>query len=191
MEPAQSTRGNLVAVAGPSGVGKSTIVRAAADQAHNIWLSVSATTRTPRPGERDGIDYLFLSQPEFAALRDGGGLIEWAKYSDNFYGTPKAPVQRQLAAGRHVLLEIDVQGVRQIKAEMPACRTVFIAPPSWETLRDRLTARGTEDEAGLARRLATAKQELMAIDEFDLVIVNAEIEVACAQLLAWVDNPPD
>ncbi|MEI6624077.1 MAG: guanylate kinase [Actinomycetes bacterium] len=181
--------GNLVVVAGPSGVGKSTIVRAAVKRDPGVWLSVSATTREPRPGEQDGQDYVFLCQSDFQALRDAGGLLEWAQYSGNLYGTPKAAAADHLSAGRHVLLEIDIQGARQVKSAVPTCSTVFIAPPSWQVLKDRLTSRGTEDAAAMQVRLATAEQEMAAINEFDQVIVNADIDDACAQLLAWIQEP--
>jgi guanylate kinase len=181
--------GKLVVVAGPSGVGKSTIVRAVASRDPNVWLSVSATTRQPRPGEQDGRDYVFLRESDFQALRDAGGLLEWAEYSGNLYGTPRAAVANHLSAGQDVLLEIDIQGSRQVKSAVPTCSTVFIAPPSWQVLQDRLTSRGTEDAAAMARRLATAEQEMAAMDEFDQVIVNADIDDACTQLLAWIQEP--
>lgn len=186
-EPSERV-GRLVVVAGPSGVGKSTVVRKAVELAPEVWLSVSATTRSPRPGERDGVDYLFLSSEEFATLRDQGGFLESADFAGNRYGTPRESVANRLAKGVDVLLEIDLQGVRQVSQAMPEASTVFIAPPSWEVLRDRLTSRGTEDEASVARRLAVAREELAAQDEFDSVIVNADVEQAARQLLAWVSS---
>jgi len=183
--------GSLVVVAGPSGVGKSTVVRKAVELAPEVWLSVSATTRSPRSGEHNGVDYLFLSDEEFESLRDEGGFLESATFAGNRYGTPRGSVADRLADGVDVLLEIDLQGVRQVREAMgaaPNVSTVFIAPPSWEVLRDRLTSRGTEDEASVARRLAAARVELAAQDEFDSVIVNADVEQAARELLAWVSS---
>ncbi|NQU36642.1 MAG: guanylate kinase [Actinobacteria bacterium] len=181
----------MVVVAGPSGVGKSTVVRKAVELAPDVWLSVSATTRAPRPGERNGIDYLFLSSEEFEHLREQGGFLESATFSGNRYGTPRESVASRLAKGVDVLLEIDLQGVRQVRQAMGTASnvsTVFIAPPSWEVLRDRLTSRGTEDDASVARRLAAAREELAAQDEFDSVIINADVEQSARELLAWVSS---
>jgi guanylate kinase len=183
--------GRLVVVAGPSGVGKSTVVRKAVELAPEVWLSVSATTRSPRPGERHGVDYLFLSGAEFEALREQDGFLESAAFAGNRYGTPRASVTSRLAQGVDVLLEIDLQGVRQVRQAMAGASnvsTVFVAPPSWEVLQQRLTSRGTEDDASVARRLAAAREELAAQDEFDSVIVNAEVEQAARELLAWVSS---
>lgn len=180
-------RGELVAVAGPSGVGKSTIVRRAVELRPTLWLSVSATTRKPRPGEVAGVDYEFLSEVDFADLRTQGGFLESAEFADNCYGTPRKPVIDRLAAGTTVLLEIDVQGVRQVRASEPSCSTVFIRAPSMEVLRSRLLARGTEDEASLARRVAAAETEMAAMGEFDTVIVNDDVDQAAQQLLRWTD----
>lgn len=178
--------GRLVVVAGPSGVGKSTVVRKAIELNPDVWLSVSATTRSPRPGEQDGTDYLFLNDEEFDRVRAKGGFLESAAFAGNRYGTPRESVESRLAQGVDVLLEIDLQGVRQVREAMPHALTVFIAPPSWEVLRDRLTSRGTEDDAAVARRLVVAREELAAQDEFDLVIINADVEQAARELLAWV-----
>ncbi len=181
-------QGKLVVVAGPSGVGKSTVVRKAIELDPAVWLSVSATTRQPRPGEHDGVDYLFLTDEQFQALSDEHGFLESASFAGNRYGTPRESVAKYLEEGTDVLLEIDLQGVRQVRAAMPAATTVFIAPPSWEILRDRLTSRGTEDEASVARRLDAARRELAAQNEFDSVIINADVEQAAKQLLAWVSS---
>lgn len=178
--------GRLVVVAGPSGVGKSTVVRKAIELNPDVWLSVSATTRSPRPGEQDGTDYLFLSDEQFDRVRAKGGFLESAAFAGNRYGTPRESVESRLAQGVDVLLEIDLQGVRQVREAMPHASTVFIAPPSWEVLRDRLTSRGTEDDAAVARRLVVAREELAAQDEFDLVIINADVEQAARELLACV-----
>lgn len=180
--------GSLIVVAGPSGVGKGTLIRKVLEADPRLWLSVSATTRSPRPGEVDGEDYLFLDSREFADLVESDGLLEWAEFSGNYYGTPALPVLSRIARGVDVLLEIDVQGVRQIRNNLASARTVFIAPPSIEVLAARLAGRGTEDAVAVARRLAAAEAELGAAGEFDCVIVNTDIDEAAAQLLAWIHN---
>lgn len=180
--------GTLVAVAGPSGVGKSTVVRRLVTLDPSVWLSVSATTRSPRPGERDGIDYEFLSREAFEELRASGGFLESAEYAGNLYGTPRRSVDAHLQAGTNVLLEIEVQGVRLVKAAMPQCLTVFLAPPSWDVLEQRLRDRGTDDQAALIKRLAIAKDELAAQNEFDQVIINADVDDAAEQLLRLLDS---
>jgi guanylate kinase len=174
----------ILVVAGPSGVGKSTVVRRALALSPRVWLSVSYTTRRPRSGEVDGDQYIFVSRDEFEQLRDAGGFVEWAEFADNLYGTPVAPIEAHLAAGTPVILEIDVQGVRQIRAAIPSVTTVFISPPSREELVARLAGRGTEDGTQLAARLAAAEDELAAAPEFDHVIVNGDVDEAAAQLLA-------
>ncbi len=173
-------------VAGPSGVGKGTLVRRVLAADPELWLSVSATTRAPRPGEVHGTDYLFVSVDEFATLIADGGLLEWAEFAGNKYGTPAAPVRQRMADGVDVILEIDLQGVRQVRANLPEARTAFVAPPSLTVLRDRLSQRGTEDGASIDRRLAAAQGELAAAGEFDCVIVNDDLGAATNQLLAWV-----
>lgn len=151
-----------------------------------LWLSVSATTRAPRPGEIHGTDYIFVTADEFASLVADGGLLEWAEFAGNKYGTPAAPVRQRMAAGVDVILEIDLQGVRQVRTNLPQARTVFVAPPSPEVLRDRLSQRGTEDAAAIDQRLCAARGELAAAGEFDCVIVNDDLDAATNQLLAWV-----
>lgn len=178
-------RGTLLVVAGPSGVGKSSVVSRALELDRKIWLSVSATTRSPREGERDGVQYLFLTMAEFNNLAEADGFLEWAEFAGNRYGTPAEPVAARLDAGQSVLLEIDVQGVRLVKDRLPEARTVFIAPPSEAELRARLVSRGTESAESLDRRIAAAEAELAAQDEFDHVIVNREIDQAARELLAW------
>ncbi len=178
--------GSLVVVAGPSGVGKGTLIRRVLESDPNLWLSVSATTRAPRPGEVDGKDYVFLSDADFKKLVESNGFLEWAEFAGNFYGTPALPVFNRITRGIDVLLEIDLQGVRQVRNSMASARTVFVAPPSIDALTQRLAARGTEDRAAIARRLAAAQEEMEAAGEFDCVIVNEDIEVAAKQLLAWI-----
>jgi guanylate kinase len=179
----------LVVVSGPSGVGKSTVVAAALAQDPSIWLSVSATTRQPRPGEVDGREYFFTPDADFDALIADGGLLEWAAYAGNRYGTPRGPVDERRAAGVPVLLEIEVQGARQVRAAVPDALLVFLAPPSWEVLEARLTGRGTEEPEAVARRLAAAREELSASGEFDVVLVNADVQECAQALVAWATDP--
>lgn len=172
----------LVVVSGPSGVGKSTVVREVLRLCPSVWLSVSVTTREPRPGERDGVDYTFLNDAAFDSLIEQGGLLEWASFAGNRYGTPAADVAEHRASGRPVLLEIEVQGARQVRDRVSDSTHVFLEPPDWEVLRGRLTGRGTEDTAAVAARLAAAEEELAAAPEFDVVLVNADVGV-CARAL--------
>ena len=179
----------LVVLSGPSGVGKSTVVKALRAEHPEVWLSVSATTRFPRPGETHGVHYRFVSREEFAELVESGGLLEWAEFAGNLYGTPRQPVLDNLAAGRPVVLEIDLQGARQVRALMPGAKLVFLAPPSWDELVRRLTGRGTEDAAVVERRLAVAREELAAEPEFDVTLVNTSVPEVVRQLVALAVAP--
>lgn len=186
--PARGAR--LTVLAGPTAVGKGTV--AAYVRAHHpqVWLSVSATTRPPRPGEIDGVHYHFVSDDEFDALVAGGELLEWALVHGRArYGTPRRPVEEALAAGRPALLEIDLQGARQVRAAMPGARFVFLAPPSWDELVRRLVGRGTESGEERAARLATARRELAAASEFDATIVNDDVRRAAADLVSLMSAP--
>lgn len=174
----------LVVVAGPSGVGKSTIVRELLARDPQIWLSVSVTTRKPRPGEIDGVDYTFVSNEEFDHLIDSGGLLEWASYAGNRYGTPAEAVARMRTQGRPVILEIEVQGARAVRERAPDAFLVFIAPPDRETLQARLVGRGTESPEILRERMEIAETELAAAPEFDYVLVNADVQACAGDLLA-------
>ncbi len=178
-------RSRLTVLAGPTAVGKGTV--AAEIRAHHpeIWISVSATTRKPRPGEIHGRHYWFVSEEEFDQLVADGQLLEWAVVHQRArYGTPRRPVEEALASGRPALLEIDLQGARQVRESMPEAQFVFLKPPSWEELVRRLVGRGTETEEERERRLATAREELAAEPEFDVTIVNTEIHAAAQELVA-------
>lgn len=171
-------------LSGPSGVGKGSVLAAVRARHPQVWVSVSWTTRPPRAGELDGVAYHFVDEPAFRAAAEAGEFLEWASYAGYLYGTPAAPVAQRLAAGSPALLEIDLQGARQVRVAMPTALLVFLAPPSVAELRRRLTGRGTEEPARLARRLALADTELAAEAEFDEVIVNDEVERAADRLVA-------
>jgi guanylate kinase len=169
-------------ITGPSGVGKGTLIRGLLGQLPELELSVSATTRPPRPGEREGVDYHFLTPDEFARHVDEGDFLEHATYSGNRYGTLRSEVARRLREGRPVVLEIEVQGARQVRAAMPEAVAVFIAPPSREALRARLIGRGTDTPEQVQTRMQTAEQELAAQPEFSHVVVNDRLETATGEL---------
>ena len=169
-------------ITGPSGVGKGTLIRTLLERIPELELSVSATTRAPRAGEVGGVDYHFLSEAEFDRRVLEGDFLEHADYSGRRYGTLRSALERRLAAGASVVLEIEVQGARQVKEKMPDAMRIFIAPPSEEALRTRLVGRGTDDEAQRERRLATAEGELAAQDEFDIVVVNDRLDDAAGEL---------
>jgi guanylate kinase len=173
----------LVVLAGPTAVGKGTLVRALRDKHPELWVSVSATTRDPRPGEVDGEHYHFMSDQQFTDMVDEGQFLEWATvHGTHRYGTPRDAVERSLEAGAPSVLEIDIQGARQVKQNMPEALLVFVAPPSWEELVKRLEGRGTEDSRERERRLATAREELAAAGEFDEIVVNDSLEDAVSAL---------
>lgn len=176
----------IVVLSGPSAVGKSTLVRCLRDRVPELYFSVSATTRDPRPGEVDGVDYRFVTPAQFQQLIDDGALLEWADIHGGLQrsGTPAEPVRRAAAAGRPVLIEVDLAGARAIKKALPNAVTVFLAPPSWAALEARLTGRGTETAEVMDRRLGTARAELAARGDFDVVVVNSELESACDELIA-------
>jgi guanylate kinase len=174
----------LTVLSGPAGVGKSTVVSHLRDHEPQIWHSVSVTTRPIRPGEVDGASYHFATREEFDAMVAAGELLEHAEYAGNFYGTPRAAVEEHLAAGDLVLLEIEIQGARQIRQLVPDALLVFLAPPSWAELERRLRGRGTESPDVVRRRLDQARVELAAEDEFDAVIMAATVADAAAELVA-------
>ncbi|MFE7750637.1 guanylate kinase [Streptomyces sp. NPDC057428] len=176
-------RPRLTVLSGPSGVGKSTVVAHMRKVHPEVWLSVSATTRKPRPGESNGVHYFFVDNEEFDKLIANGELLEWAEFAGNRYGTPRRAVLDRLEAGEPVLLEIDLQGARLVRQSMPEAQLVFLAPPSWDELVRRLTGRGTEAPDVIERRLTAAKVELAAEDEFDTTLVNTSVEDVARELL--------
>ncbi len=175
-------RGQLTVITGPSGVGKGTLVAALRQRQPSIWLSISATTRAPRSGERDGEHYFFLSRGDFDQRVADGGLLEWAEFAGHCYGTPRQPVQEQLDAGRPVLLEIELEGARQVRRSFPEGFQIFIKPPCFEELERRIRGRGTDSEAAISRRLERARVELEAEAEFDAVIVNGDLAAGVSEL---------
>ena len=186
-DPSEAPPSRLVVLAGPTAVGKGTV--AAYVRAHfpQVWLSVSMTTRSPRPGEVDGVHYHFVDDAEFDRLVDAGEFLEYAVVHGRAkYGTPRGPVERALADGRLALLEIDLQGARQVRETMPGALFAFLAPPSWDELVRRLVGRGTETQEERERRLETARDEMAAATEFDVTIVNDDVRRASEELVSWM-----
>lgn len=176
--------GSVTVISGPTAVGKGTVVKRLKAEHPEVWVSVSVTTRAPRPQEVDGVDYHFVSDQQFDELVAAKGLLEWAEvHGAHRYGTPAEPVLEAVAAGKCVVLEIDLQGALQVRAHLPGCRLVFLAPPSWDALVERLIGRGTETPDVQRRRLETARAELDAVDAFDDVVVNDEIPLTVARLV--------
>jgi len=176
----------VVVLSGPSAVGKSTVVRCLRERMPDLHFSVSATTRAPRPGEVDGVDYTFVSAKKFQQLIDNGELLEWADIHGGLHrsGTLAQPIREAMAAGHPVLIEVDLAGARAVKKAMPEVLSVFLAPPSWEVLESRLTGRGTETPEVQARRLDTARAELAAQASVDVTVVDSQLESACAELVS-------
>jgi guanylate kinase len=180
----------LLVLAGPSGVGKGTIVERLRQRVPALWVSVSYTSRPPRPGEVEGEDYHFVSRARFEALRDAGGFLEWFEVFGDLKGTPRGPVEDRLAAGIDVVLEIDVQGALKIKREFPAALLVFVKPPSPEELARRLRSRGTESPEAIERRLTAAAAEEAQAPEFDVVVVNDDLERVVEEVAGILAHPP-
>jgi guanylate kinase len=181
-------RGRLIVVSGPSGAGKSTLIRASLEEVPELAYSVSATTRRPRPGEVDGRDYIFLSRREFERWSQEGRFLEWAEYSGNLYGTPERKVEEFLNEGKSVILELELQGARQVRVKRPDAVMVFVRAPSLEETRRRLTGRATESEAALESRLATAVGEVAARDEFDHEVINENRERARKDMIEKMES---
>ena len=184
-------KGNLFVLSGPSGAGKGTLVKRVLQRVPDAWVSVSATTRQPRPGEVDGRDYFFLDQPRFDELVSQGGFLEWAHVHGNSYGTLRSRVQDRIDHGSQVILEIDVQGAFQVKKAMPEAHLIFIEPPSLEELERRLRGRGTETEEVICNRMKTAEVELARKMEYDVQVVNDELERATEELVSYIGSFAD
>lgn len=180
--PAAERPGGVFVVSGPSGAGKGTLVRALCERDPGLWLSVSATTRAPRPGESEGVHYIYLGDDEFERTLAAGGFLEWAVVHGNRYGTLRSTVEERVAAGRTVILEIDPQGAEQVKRVMPSAVLVFIAPPSFAELRRRLEGRGSETPEQIERRLSRAVSELAIADRYDYVVINDDVSRATDEL---------
>jgi guanylate kinase len=175
-------------LSGPSGVGKGTVVAALRRRRPDIWVSVSCTTRAPRPGEVEGVDYYFVSRPQFRELIETGQLLEYDEHFGHIYGTLRAPVETHLRNGTPTLLEIEPRGARQVRTAMPEAFLVFLRPPSWPELERRLTTRGTESADRVAERLRRAREELNSEAEFDAVVVNDDVERAAAELVDLLES---
>ena len=192
MTDARAQRSRLVVLAGPTAVGKGTVAADVRQRHPEVWISVSATTRKPRPGEQDGVHYWFVDDAQFDAMVERGDLLEWAVvHKAARYGTPRGPVEAVLAEGRPAMLEMDLQGARQVRASMPDALFVVLKPPSWDELVRRLVGRGTETEEERERRLETAREELAAESEFDVSIVNHEVHAAAEELVALMTPSPN
>lgn len=176
--------GKLIVLTGPSGVGKGTLMRSLLARHPELYYSVSATTRSPRPGEIDGKDYYFISRSKFEQLVAAGEFLEWAEFAGNYYGTPREPVINQICSGKLVLLEIELEGARQIRRSFPEALSIFILPPSFSELEKRIRTRAQDSEEAIARRLRRAQDEINAADEFDIQIVNDDFETTLKSIEA-------
>ena len=183
MSENKSSIGKLIVVTGPSGVGKGTLLKKLLEcYPDRLLFSISATTRSPRSGEEHGREYFFWTRAEFEEKRDLGEFLEWAEYAGNLYGTPRQPIQAAIALGKIVLLEIELEGARQVAQSFPTAKRIFIAPPSMQILEERLRQRSTDSDEQISKRLAHAKLEVAAADEFNISIVNDDLETAIQQL---------
>jgi len=181
-------KGNLFIISGPSGAGKGTLVKEILSRVPDAWLSVSATTRSMRPGEVEGISYSYVSYEQFQTLIDTGGLLEYSKHFSNYYGTPKAPVEEHIAAGKQVILEIDVNGARQVQEITPYAVTIFVEPPSVAELKSRLIKRGTESPEQIEERINRVNGELEHKARYNYTVVNDDLSQACDELAAIIDS---
>jgi guanylate kinase len=193
-EPGEGTaptvaEARLTVLSGPSGVGKDAVVAAVRDRHPDVWVSVSVTSRRPRPAETDGVEYHFVDRDEVVRLAESGALLEWAEYAGNLYGTPREPVVHRLVEGRPALLVIELQGMRQVRKVMPDAQFVFLAPPSFPELERRLTGRGTEPEEVRRQRLDQARIELASEAEFDVTVVNDSVPRAADELVTLLEHP--
>lgn len=183
--------GRLIVFTGPSGVGKGTLLRALRDRCPSLRLSISATTRQPRPGEVDGKDYYFVRRDQFQTMVENGELLEWAEFAGNYYGTPKAAVQQHLDKGEWLILEIELEGARQVRDTFPQALQLFVLPPSLDELEQRIRLRGKDSEEAILRRMARAQVEIDAAPEFDVQIINDDLETALQQLESAIFNAVD
>jgi guanylate kinase len=175
-------KGKLIVLTGPSGVGKGTLLRSLIKRHPDLYLSISVTTRNPRPGEVNGKDYYFVTRSEFERMVTSGDLLEWAEFAGNYYGTPRIPVQEQILRGKWVILEIELQGARQIRQTFPEALRIFILPPSLPELEDRIRKRGKDSEEAIVRRLNRAREEIDAANEFDIQIINDNFDKALERI---------
>ena len=182
-----NNKGLLVVFSGPSGVGKGTVLKEYLAGHSGVKVSVSATTRAPRPGEVDGVHYHFVTEQEFLAIRDRDGMLEWACYNGNYYGTPREMVERERAAGYDVVLEIEVQGAKKVKLQCPDALMIFVLPPTVEELKSRLIGRNTEDPETIRRRLNAAREELAQAHCYEYAVVNDDIQTAARKLGAILE----
>ena len=173
-----SLPGALIVITGPSGVGKGSLVRGLLDRNNDLWLSISATTRKPREGEKEGEHYFFLEREKFQKLSKEGGFVEWAEFAGNFYGTPRLQLKQKMKKGISVLLEIELEGARQVRKSFPEAFQIFLEPPSFEELEKRIRGRGSETEKSINNRLLRAEMELKAKEEFDAVVINDDLSDA-------------
>lgn len=183
-------KGSLFVVSGPSGVGKGTVIARLLAEREHVWKSVSATTRAPRAGEVEGVDYFFIDRDEFERMTEEGGFLEWAEYSGNLYGTPRASVEEHLDGGDDVILEIEVQGAMAVRAAMPEAILAFIEPPSMEELERRLRLRASEDEDAVCLRMRTAEMEMSRKMEYDKQFVNDDIDKTVAEISDFIERAP-